>query len=273
MQTADPLKLPRFPVGDMRVKFGIKPQGEPSRIAAVFEARGHEFRTTIQGTAVAFEMRLQEAQAPWVSIGQATLDQPFAAGQVTNLEFWHADQELQLWVNGSLIGRGGYDWSPAERLEHATGFTPKRLLEQHTHLELLRDMSIYRPGAVRAEFDAGAFTLYRVGLDRDIFYRPDVYNQGNDPTRSHSRLRTAAGGTHPDRTMSLTGDEYFFCGDNSPASLDGRLWDSPSPYVAGIDPNIGVVHRDLVIGRAFFVYFPAPSRKPMPDFGRMRWIW
>jgi hypothetical protein len=73
--------------------------------------------------------------------------------------------------------------------------------------------------------------------------------------------------------MRLDGNEFFMCGDNSPASLDGRLWDVPSPYVMPLDPDMGVVHRDLIIGRAFFVYFPAMHRKPVPDFGKMRWIW
>jgi hypothetical protein len=38
-----------------------------------------------------------------------------------------------------------------------------------------------------------------------------------------------------------------------------------------------VVHRDLVIGKAFFVYFPAlqttPVGAPMIDAGKLRWVW
>ncbi|MFN7337790.1 MAG: S26 family signal peptidase, partial [bacterium] len=78
--------------------------------------------------------------------------------------------------------------------------------------------------------------------------------------------------SHPFSTLVLSDAEYFFCGDNSPASLDGRLWDVPSPYVMPLDPKIGVVHRDMIIGRAFFVYFPAMERKFVPNFGMMRWI-
>jgi hypothetical protein len=74
----------------------------------------------------------------------------------------------------------------------------------------------------------------------------------------------------------LSPDQYFVCGDNSASSLDARLWGEPDPWVAQMDPDIGVVNRNLLIGKAFFVYFPAPTWArgiPIPDFGRMRFIW
>ncbi len=82
--------------------------------------------------------------------------------------------------------------------------------------------------------------------------------------------------THPLSPLTLSPDQFFVCGDNSPASFDARKWGPPHPWVAQVDDKMGVVHRDLIIGRAFFVYFPAPNRVfglPVPDVGRMRWIW
>ncbi|MDI1289930.1 MAG: S26 family signal peptidase, partial [bacterium] len=127
----------------------------------------------------------------------------------------------------------------------------------------------------------GAVTLYRVALDRDIHYHAAIF-KGDENGIQHQFYLTPATATHPTRTLTLSPDEFFMCGDNSPASLDGRLWDSPNPWVAAIDPKMGVVNRQLVIGRAFYVYFPAANKKlrmgntqfPIrPDFGRMRWIW
>lgn len=81
----------------------------------------------------------------------------------------------------------------------------------------------------------------------------------------------------------LNNTQYFMCGDNSPSSLDSRLWQpgagrgAPDPWIADqVDDTLGVVHKDLLIGKAFVVYFPAPLREtkvPIPDVGRMRWIW
>lgn len=83
--------------------------------------------------------------------------------------------------------------------------------------------------------------------------------------------------THPSQPALLRPNQFFVCGDNSAASLDARLWGEPDPWVAAtIDSTIGVVPRDLMIGKAFFVYFPAMHRdRPVPvvDFGRMRFIW
>jgi hypothetical protein len=80
----------------------------------------------------------------------------------------------------------------------------------------------------------------------------------------------------PQTTMKLTSTQYFVCGDNSPQSLDARAWGPPDPLVAAIDPTTNVVPKALMIGRAFFVYFPAWQKRygiPIPDIGRMRWIW
>jgi hypothetical protein len=105
-----------------------------------------------------------------------------------------------------------------------------------------------------------------VALDRDLFYQPGVIPTGAG----------AARGTHPLAPVTLLSDQFFVCGDNSPASQDGRLWPEPDRWVAEVDPTPGIVPRRLMLGKAFFVYFPSLIRSgvlPVPDFGRMRFIW
>jgi signal peptidase I len=66
----------------------------------------------------------------------------------------------------------------------------------------------------------------------------------------------------------LAHDQFFPMGDNSPQSKDARMWsDSPSipPYV----------ERDLLTGKAVFVYWPHPLARPLPylpNIGKMRLI-
>jgi signal peptidase I len=43
----------------------------------------------------------------------------------------------------------------------------------------------------------------------------------------------------------LKSDEFFVLGDNSPASLDSRLWD-----------DTHAVPRHAMLGKAFFIYWP-----------------
>lgn len=66
-------------------------------------------------------------------------------------------------------------------------------------------------------------------------------------------------------------DQFFVLGDNSPRSLDGRLW----------RPDETFVRRELLIGKALFVYWPhALDQIPgtsipfpfFPNFARMRMI-
>ncbi len=59
-------------------------------------------------------------------------------------------------------------------------------------------------------------------------------------------------------------DQFLPMGDNSPQSLDGRVWDGPK-----------YVERDLLIGRALFVYWPHSLNSPVkyfPNFGEMGFI-
>ena len=53
----------------------------------------------------------------------------------------------------------------------------------------------------------------------------------------------------------LAENQFLPMGDNSPASLDGRVWNGPK-----------FVNRDMLLGRAMFVYWPHSLNKPIPYF-------
>jgi signal peptidase I len=281
-----------YPVSDLRLSLGIRPSAAGQTVSAIVTARGHEFRGDIEGSTVTLRMRPVDdkgnAAGEWKQLDRQTLAAGLTPGKVTNIEFWHSDQSLKLFVDDQRVASGEYDWTPEERLIHSTGLTlaevmktPTALIEEggaSVHLPGRPDRRVYSRPTVRFEFSGGPFTIYRVALARDIYYQPNLYPPTNDSPGNppHSRANMPALGTHPTNTVILDKDEFFVCGDNSPASLDARLWDAPSPWVAELDPKTGVVNRDLVIGKAFFVYFPAPKRRgnlPIPDFGSMRFIW
>ncbi|HLP85628.1 MAG TPA: signal peptidase I [Phycisphaerales bacterium] len=256
-----------FNMSDLRMSVGVRPERDGAKASAVILARGHEFRCDVDGANVVLRMRsTMEADGPWQELATGTLPKPMRAGHVTNIDFWHSDQQVQLWVDDALIATGSYDWSLQERLRNALGTTVEEVRGNGSALRA--DSRPPRPTGIRWEFSGGPVTLYRVKVQRDVYYQPD--------TESPASV-TAALATHPDSQLTLSRDQFFMCGDNSPNSLDGRKWGKPSPWVAAIDPSPGVVHRDLVIGKAFFVYFPAlqrPAGRPMMiDAGKMRWVW
>jgi signal peptidase I len=264
---------PEFAVSDVRMAVGVEPAQDGLTLAAVLDARGHEFRADIAGKTITIRMRPMTGDAPgeWRTLAEETIGRALEPGRVTNLEFWHVDQSVQVWIGGDRVAIGEYAWSPAERIGHATGLAPEDLLRAGAGGNPLGDTALYPEPSLRWELAGSPVALHRVRLDRDLFYRPGVYNPG------FTRAGEASLATHPSQPLVLGPDQFFVCGDNSPNSLDGRLWDSPDPWVyEQIDPTIGIVPRDLLIGKAFFVYFPAmhkDKRVPIPDVGRMRFIW
>jgi hypothetical protein len=117
-------------------------------------------------------------------------------------------------------------------------------------------------------FGAGSLTLNDVALYRDINYlsiRPD-----------NRQLVDRAGEGNP---FTLGKDEFFAMGDNSPDSADSRLWSIEGLGNNGKGYRMGIVPRDYLVGKAFFVYWPSSLRLEklklgiVPDIGRMRFIY
>lgn len=272
----------RFPVSDLRTCLAVEPDGEGLTASVRIRARNHDFRAEISPAGVALSL----SPLPGAARGsqpqriETPTERPLLRpGHVTNLEFWHADQALSLWADGELIATMPYDWTLATRLTNAVGMDPEQVVAQTApSRNPLAAPQHYTAPQVTWEFDGSPLTIHRATLSRDIFYQPGVYGMVAANQR-HSRYGQPSAATHPASTVTLGPDHFFVLGDNSPASSDARLWDTPDAWVsAEIDDTPNVVHRDLMIGRAFFVYFPSLMRGrdvkiPIPDFGRMRWIW
>ncbi len=128
-------------------------------------------------------------------------------------------------------------------------------------------------GAARIEGDRVAANLTHLRLWRDIYYRDDGANGSSQPT--HGVVQG-----HHFRPMTLKDREYFTLGDNSAMSLDGRFWSVPIQLDdEDLNAPAGVVPERFLLGKAFFVYWPAGykpvsavSLRAAPNFGNMRFI-
>lgn len=272
-------RRPTFPVSDIRIACDIQPDAAGQTSTIILEARGHEFRAIITAgrpASVKLEMRAgvkpgtDPADEPaWTTLAQGAPVAALEPGKTTSIEFWHADQALSLWIDGKPAAHAEYNWLPPQRAEAALGSPLATLLAHRpSGPNVFTSFQSYRQPAVKLAFTGGPLTIHRVQLDRDLYYVPGIFNESMGPARA----------THPYSTPRLTPEQFFVCGDNSPASFDARLWEHVDPWVAASirDGEIGVVPRDLLVGKAFFVYFPSLQRSlglPVPDFGRMRWIW
>jgi signal peptidase I len=144
---------------------------------------------------------------------------------------------------------------------------------------LLSDFELKRqraPATAIISADRVSCELEHVSLWRDVYYlnqdwpgqyyfwaMPDNFPNGN------------AGG----QLIRLGPDEFFTMGDNSLLSSDARVWRTPValPYER-LEVKDGRVPRRFLLGKAFFVYWPAgyaplPSLPGfVPNFGEMRFI-
>ncbi|MBN2375110.1 MAG: signal peptidase I [Sedimentisphaerales bacterium] len=119
-------------------------------------------------------------------------------------------------------------------------------------------------GSITMSGQGGAFVLSQIKLFRDTHY-----------TNSNGMTPGRATEGYP---FTLGKDEFFVMGDNSPLSHDSRFWKEEG---VGLDRSYdaGVVPRDYLIGRAFFVYWPGGYTindknrlAVIPNVGNMRFI-
>jgi signal peptidase I len=117
-----------------------------------------------------------------------------------------------------------------------------------------------KPRQMRPEIKiagSGRITVENLRILRDIYY----YDTGFDD----ETLRAGEGNPY-----TLGEDEFFACGDNSPASSDSRYWDEPGTGNNDKTYPAGVVPRDYLIGKAFFVYWPGSFKYNLnPRFSKL----
>lgn len=264
-------QIPYFPNSDLRLAATVVPEGEDLRVQANLMARDHLFRGRIEPGRAVVEMAAAGAgEEGWVVLDERDL-RPLRSGRAVEVEFWHVDQALWLFVDGRLVAggreKGAYELGPLDRVLASTTISERQLLGAPM---ILTDGARYRAPRLAWRFEGSPATILRTEVQRDLYFQPTYFNRS---------ARRPARGTHPSELPALGPDQFFVLGDNSAHSLDGRLWEDVNEWVdhalGGVET--GVVPRELLIGRAFFVYLPAVRRSlwglPVPNVGRMRFIW
>jgi signal peptidase I len=265
------------PVSDVRVAATALPDQEGFETTLALLARDHVFEFALTHDEAIVRMRSAFGQAEWDQRA-ASID-PAPAGKVRSFEFWHVDQRLAIYIDGDLVVELTYDWSPDDRLAHASGLGFKEALDAIDRM----DIPTNRPD-LEWRFAGSPVTLSRIRVDRDIHYRNDVLKTSDQ--RNEPRYHGPAFGTHPELQPAILGTDYYMMlGDNATASLDGRLWGSAHRLVRrqiidaeGNEHRPFLVNERLLVGKAFAVYFPAPYAISdggwgvVPDFGRLRFI-
>jgi signal peptidase I len=273
---------------DLRVAAGLVAD-DPAALTTTFrlEAREHFFEFIIdKGRATVRMKPIRDADAPWTESEPVTISLP-DPGAPMNVDFWHVDQALAMYINNTRVCYLEYDWSPADRVQCATGqFLDAPDVDRLSRL----CRTEATPAYLSWEFAGSPVQLHRVRIDRDLFYRYTTVSTGaramnaipdgyEDAFLDLVAIGTDGYGTTPAKPARLNGNHFLMLGDNSEASSDSRVWGNVHPLVAAqIDSHPFVVPRRLLLGKAWVVYFPAPysmgdgGRSFIPDFGRLRFI-
>jgi signal peptidase I len=233
-------------VDEMRIAATVIPQGPGARATFTTTGRSMAFRAVIEPDGkISLHRSVMGETGPgaWSEPLVQGRTRPLPADRASRVEFWHADQALSLWIDGALAAYWTYDMD----------------MDQPANVQPTR-----QPPAAAIEVQGPTVAMRDIELDRDLYY-----------TQSFGRPIFGAA-TNP---AVIPPDRFFVMGDNSPQSEDSRLWGFVDEWVAFYtDVETGLVPRDLMIGRAFFVYFPAPlplspdGPAVIPNFGNMRFI-
>jgi signal peptidase I len=267
---------PFYPVSDVRIAAAIEAD-DPSNFSTSLDlvARSHRFTFEVDGSGTTtLSIRHAESEPTSVPIRSETTEVDLPTSGVFDLEFWHVDQAMIVFIDGDEVARLEYEWGPIERLEAA--------LFGRTLAQYERDpiTAIPSPPQLRWRFEGSPLSMRRVRLDRDLYYRPMRMQPGERPGPNGEPLPEFGFGCDPRSPAELSADQFLMLGDNSAASRDSRVWGYPHPLAAlrTGEPDPFVVPRSLLLGKAWCVYFPAPvPYKPagpavVPDFGRLRFI-
>jgi len=222
----DPRYYPRMPIcSDLMVRFEVQRSDASDRVGAVLTKYGIEYRGwVIDGDNLRIEKVHANGLVEELASRSIDADAPTTAG----FRFANVDHVLRL------------EWAGVQ-LEYDLGTGPQDAGDPR---EVMPRLAILGSGHLK---------LYHVGVFRDIHYITISAADGAPILRAAEQ-----------DPFTLGDDEFFVLGDNTPASLDSRWWDSPGIGNSGREYRMGTVPRDYLVGKAFFVYWPGPY-KPFND--------
>jgi signal peptidase I len=205
-----------------------------------------------------------------------------------DVEFANVDDRLTLWVDGETPFQEGLPFEAGPATPYAptasdldpAGIAIKRAKATVSDLVLKRDIYYTQDPTTTDYKIPGANESF--DRDPDIEYSPVIkmFDFLSDPSR-FAALKDLS----PRDAYVIRPDHFMMMGDNSPRSSDSRAWASKDVNWRESDRSSWEVPRSMLIGKAFFVYWPhgkpfGPDirlnrdfRVPFrPYFERMKWI-
>ena len=257
------------PVSDVRIAAAIETDAaEKFGTSLELSALNHRFVYTLRNGKAS--LSLLDATGRTLAIEEVDFD-PKGSFE---LDCRNVDQEMSIRIDGSQLVALRYEWDPMQRLENAyVGFNIRRYVSDPHTLRMRRPEIVW-------DFSGSDIALRRVRIDRDLYYKPGRLQPLQQARANGEVIEGPLFATDPRNPAILDKDQFLMLGDNSGFSRDSRYWGRPHRLVVDTvgDDSPFIAHRDLLVGKAWCVYFPAPGRissggpAVIPDFGRLRFI-
>lgn len=253
-QRGDPINN----VSDLKIEATYQRRGGDGAIRFNLTKQGHRFTAELDGTKVRLLMKPNDT-----TDAKELASVAWSPG--TNLhaiEFANVDYRLSLRIDGREV----------------LASTPQQFKpDVATLIEDFKDRRRQQdPASAWVEASGHKCTLTHLALWRDVYYLNKDWGGSSYVWAMPDDFPT---GSSFGRPIRLGNDEYFVLGDNSMMSADARVWTDPIRLPEDrLDVQAGRVPGRFLLGRAFFVYWPAGfapiSGLPAfaPNFGEMRFI-
>lgn len=185
----------------------------------------------------------QTVALPGVGAGGAAMPAP-EAGRSYQLALNNVDHALQFYVDGKKVLWFDQPWTAAQAMDDIAKYPADWTNSLSQGPQVWGEADKARANT-RIQIDvSGPCDISHLKVFRDLFY-----TQVRDNTYP-------ATGTQAN-PLTLGADEFFALGDNSRRSADGRVWRLVHPPLGDLGVRAGIVPRRYLLGKAFFVYWPA----------------
>jgi signal peptidase I len=234
---------------DLKLSGLLTPTGSAGKLAIQLGKYNRTYQAQIDFSGECSIREVNPSNESFLPEAKTAAFDALKAGQTVEVSFEVLDHSLRLCINGKEIL---YHAGPNDAQRWGYDFNPRQ--------------AQYPTIAISGQGEA--FQIKQVAVYRDVHY-----------TNSHGFDAQPGRGTEGN-AFTLNEDEFFVLGDNSPQSHDSRFWNQPGKRNRDAEPYpTGVVPRDYLIGRAFFVYWPGGFHLAdwiqyaiIPNFGQMRFI-
>lgn len=251
-QSSDPMNQ----LSDIKLALSYRRKSGDGAMSLNFTKQDHKFTATFDAQGVKLSVVRPDGKSEALGEAKTSFGDSFR-----RIEFINADYRVSVRVDGREV----------------LATTPEQF---HPDIPtLLADFEMKRPQApasVSIEAERQQCELEHVSLWRDVYYLNRDWG-GQDYV--WAMPDNFPNGTSSGRLVRLGPDEFFTMGDNSMLSSDARCWLTPVTLkYEDVAVQAGRVPRRFMLGKAFFVYWPAgyaplPSLPGfVPNFGEMRFI-